>query len=467
MTIGKLVRTVLILVAATAAVVWIVGSLASRRYRSLRMTILVPADAELGEGTAIVAGRGTIGAVERVGEPAWGLPLEVRTPARHRAWVPVVLAAGETATSGPQASILRLGLDPSDSLLTLASGDAEAVVLRRDEDGNWVGRAGSGTGEILVNGDPARAGEPIRMGPGDIITLRDTEVRLGPFGQFRKAELRFATRKLCPEPSRNRLFPDSTERAQCEERKLRGASQLELGGTFGLTKPILKLSPAEGEAPTLVQPEPTRLPLAVKRDLQTEVGEILAYLNSPVAARPRPRTHFEHTLTRVNRTLETIDSTTGRIGSTVKILQVAMQKGEGVGPSVLGTDYPSLRKTLDNVARITGPLADSTRTLVENAGLGPLLARADTTFDSTDAAIRNIGRHVDRLAPRIELAVEGTARTIEGAEGTLVALKAAGEDIQSIKQGAQNSKRYAIGGGALLLLSELVAGIAALKFLIP
>ena len=48
-----------------------------------------------------------------------------------------------------------------------------------------------------------------------------------------------------------------------------------------------------------------------------------------------------------------------------------------------------------------------------------------------------------------------------------MSLKAAGEDIQSIKQGAQNSKRYAIGGGALLLLSELVAGIAALTFLIP
>ena len=118
------------------------------------------------------------------------------------------------------------------------------------------------------------------------------------------------------------------------------------------------------------------------------------------------------------------------------------------------------------IAGLSGTLADSTHTLAESAGLGRILARVDTTLDSTNAAMGRLQGQVDRLAPRIELAVEGTARTIEGAEGTLVALKAAGEDIQSIKQGAQGSKRYAIGGGVVLLLSELLAGIAALKFLI-
>jgi len=467
MTIGKLVRVGIIIVAAVAAGIWIVGSLATRSYRSLRMTILVPADAELGKGTAVVAGRSTVGTVTQVGEPTWGLPLAVRTAARHRAWIPVVLKVGESATSGSGPSMLRLSLDPSDSLLTLASGDAEVLALRRDTDGNWVGRAPARPGELLVNGDSVRAGEPIRVGPGDILAVRGTDVRFGPFSRFRQADLRFRTRKLCPEHPRSRWFPDSSEQTQCEERKLRGASQLEFGGTFGLTKPVLKLIPGDGEETSLQQPEPNRLPVAVKRDLQAEVGEILAYLNSPPDARPRPRTHFEHTLARVNRTLATIDGTAGRIDSTVRTLQVAMRKEEGLAPLVLGPDYPSLRNTLANVARITGPLADSTRTLVENAGLGPLLARVDTTLDSSDAVIKHLRGQVDRLAPRIELAVEGTARTIEGAEGTLVALKAAAEDIQSIKQGAQSSKRYAIGGGALLLLSEVLAGIAALVFLIP
>jgi hypothetical protein len=463
MTIGKLVRRGILLVAAVAAGVWVVGSLASRNNRSLRTTILIPADAELGKGTAIVAGRATVGTVTQVGEPLWGLPLEVRTAARHRAWIPVVLAAGQSATSGSAPALLGLTLDSSDSILTLTTG-ADTLVLSRDEEGSWVGRAGARTGPVLLNGDSARAGEPVLAGPGDILTIRGTDVRFGPFGQFRQADLRFTTRKLCPEHPRTRLFPNSAEQAQCRERKLLGASQLEFGGTFGLTKPVLKLSPAEGEESSLRQPEPGRLPVAVKRDLQAELSEILAYLNSPLAARPRPRTHFEHTLARVNRTLSTIDSTTGRVGATVRTLQVAIESGEGLGPSLLGREYPSLKRTLANVARITDPLADSTRTLVENAGLGPLLARVDTTLDSADAAILHLRGHMDRLAPRIELAVEGTARTIEGAEGTLVALKAAGEDIQSIKKGAQGSKPYALGGGALLLLSQLLAGIAAIKF---
>lgn len=467
MTIGKLVRVGIITVATAAGALWIVGSIASRSYRSLRMTILVPADAELGKGTAIVAGRGTIGTVVQVGEPIWGLPLEVRTAARHRAWIPVVLAAAESAWSGSGSSMLRLSLDFSDSLLTLASGGTGALVLRRNEDGNWVGRAGAGAGQVFVNGDSARAGEPIRAGAGDILTMRGTEVRFGPFGRFRRADLRFTTRKLCPEHPRSSLFPDSTEQEQCKERELRGASQLEFGGTFGLTKPILKLSLGDGEEGSLRQPDLSRLPLAVKRDLQAEVGEILAYLNSPRAARPRPRTHFEYTVARLNQTLETIDSAAGRISSTVRTLQVAMGKPDGLGPLVLGADYPSLRTTLANAARITGPLADSTRTLLENAGLGPLLARVDSTLDSADAAIKHVQGQVDRLAPRIELAVEGTARTIEGAEGTLVALKGAAEDIQSIKQGVQGSKRYAIGGGIVLLLSEVLAGIAALTFIVP
>ena len=464
MTFGTLVRRGIIVVATVTGGIWIVGSFASRHYRSLRMTILIPADAELGKGTAIVAGRATVGTVTQIGEPVWGLPLEIRAAARHPVWIPVVLTPGDSATSGGGPSLLLANLDRSDSVLTFTSGTGEPLVLRRDADGSWLGDRGAGAGSALVNGDSVRAEDIVRTEAGDILSLGDTEIRFGAFGQFRPADLRFTTRKLCPDYSRMTWFPNSTEQDQCRERKLRGSSRLEFGGTFGLTKPILKLTSGDEQAGVLRQPDPDRLPLAVKRDLQTEVGEILAYLNSPRAARPRPRTHFEHTLARVNQTLATIDSTAGSIGSTVRTLKAAMGTPDGVGPVVLGTDYQSLRATLANAARITGPLADSTRTLVENAGLGPLLARVDTTLDSSDAAIIHLRSQVDRLAPRIELAVEGTARTIEGAEGTLVSLKAAGEDIQSIKRGAQASKGYAVGGGALLLLTQLLAGIAAVKF---
>jgi len=467
MTIGKVVRIGILTVAAAAAGIWAVGSLTSRSSRSFGMTILMPADAELGGGTAVVAGRGTIGTVTQIGELAWGLPLEVRTAARHRTWVPVVLAASESATSGEGASLLRLSLDATDSVFNLSAAGAPDLVLRRDAEGNWLGQAGAGAGRPLVNGDSLVPRGAIRLRAGDILTLGSTDVRLGTFGRFRRAELRFTTRKLCPEHPRSKLFPDSAERERCRVQKLGGAARLEFGGTFGLTKPILKLSPSEGEESTLRQPDPGRLPLAVKRDLQTEVGEILAYLNSPQEARPRPRTHFEYTLAGVNQALGSIDSTTRELRATVRTVQAAIQPGaEGLAPMVLGKSYPAFHAAIEDVARITHPLADSTRTLVEKAGLGPLLARVDTTLDSTEATIRHLRGQVDRLAPRIELAMEGTARTIEGAEGTLVALKAAAEDIQSIKQGAQASKRYVVGGGLVFVVSQVLAGIAALAYLI-
>ena len=99
MTFGTLVRRGIIVVAAVTGGIWIVGSFASRHYRSLRMTILVPADAELGKGTAIVAGRATVGTVTQIGEPVWGLPLEIRAAARHPVWIPVgtnTLAGGSS-----------------------------------------------------------------------------------------------------------------------------------------------------------------------------------------------------------------------------------------------------------------------------------------------------------------------------------------------------------------------------------
>ena len=156
MTIGTLVRRGIVIVAAVAGGIWIVGSFASRNYRSLRMTILVPADAELGKGTAIVAGRATVGTVTQVGEPVWGIPLEVRAAARHPVWIPVVLTPGDSATSGGGPSLLLASLDRSDSVLTFTSGAGETLVLRRDADGGWLGDPGAG----LRGPPPPSAGLP-------------------------------------------------------------------------------------------------------------------------------------------------------------------------------------------------------------------------------------------------------------------------------------------------------------------
>ncbi len=467
MATGTWIRAGIVIVAATAGSVWLVGSFTSRGARTIRLTSLVPADAELGGGTAIVSGRSGIGTVGKVLDPSWALPLEIRSGVRHRAWTPVVLAAGDSAAAGPEPSRIRVRLDRSDSLFTLAPPGAEPLVLRRDESGEWTGVSGSSGPGILLNGDSVPPGKPIRARPGDVLTAAGSEVRLGPFGRFKPVELRFTTRKLCADHPGSGFFPDSAERARCRERMLGGAAQLEFGGTFGLTKPILKLTPSYGESGAVEQPGRDRLGIAVKRDLQTEVGEMLAYLNSPRSARAVPNTHFEYTLARVDQTLESIDSSANGITAVVHTIHTALKSPDGMGPLALGeAGYRSLRQNLDHVDRILGPIADSTGTLVQRVGLGRMLDRADTTLDRADRAIEDVQGQLDRLAPRMELAAEGTARTIEGAEGTLVALKAAAEDIQSIKKGIQGSKKYAIGGGITWVLTQLAVGIAALKYLV-
>src|SRR6266542_483779 len=188
MTTGKWIRAGIVMAAGIAGLAWLVGSFASRNARSIRMTIMVPADAELGFGTAIVSGRTGVGAVGRIGDPTWGLPLEIRSGVRHRTWTPVVLAPSDVATSGSGSAVLRLSLDRSASLLTLAPAGAPPLVLRRDESDVWAGRTGAGTGGIRVNGDSVPPGGTVRARAGDVIAIGDVEARFGRFGRFRPAE---------------------------------------------------------------------------------------------------------------------------------------------------------------------------------------------------------------------------------------------------------------------------------------
>ncbi|HEU5217698.1 MAG TPA: hypothetical protein VFU23_03520, partial [Gemmatimonadales bacterium] len=282
-------------------------------------------------------------------------------------------------------------------------------------------------------------------------------------GQLRRADLSFSTRKLCPDQARG-MFPSLAERDACRQRMLTGQVRVEFGGTLGLTKPMLVLKPAYGESGTVVQADSSRLPLSSRQDLQAELSQMLRYLNSPEAHAPAPRTHFEHTVARVNRTLVSVDSATRGLTTTIHTLHAAMLSKNGLGALALGdSGYRSLRSNLDNLARLT----DTSGTLVEHAGLGKILTRSDSTMLLADSTMRAIRAQVDRLAPRIELAVEGTARTIEGAEGTLVSLKAAGEDIQAIKRGAQSAVPVAKKGGLLFGLTQLIVALAGVVYIIP
>lgn len=466
MSLAKWVRRIVLTGAALAAALWLLGSFASRRYRTIRMTALVPAGAELGNGTAIAVERARVGSIAELGQPVWGIPLEVGMATRHRTRSRLVLAAGETASAGPPGSELRFHLDASDSLLSFSSAGPDAVRLERLPDSTWIGHVGAGTG-VLRNGHAVPAGGQVHLVAGDVLTLAGTEVRLGPFGRFLPAEVRFTTRKLCSEHTTG-IFPGSAEQARCRRQKLSGTAELELSSLFGLTKPVLKLTPSEGDESPLQPAVSDRLYLDVQQDVLAEARQLLASLNSPVTRQQPPRTRFEATLAKVDSVLDTIPVISARIDAVMQRMELAMRPGgPGLASLVFRTaSYRNLDSTLARVARITKPLAD-TGTLVQNAGLGKIIARLDHTMDSVNLALQELRGHANRLVPRIELAVEGASRTIEGAEGTLVALKGAAEDIQSIKRGAQAGKSYAVGGGLTLLLSGVLAAIASVVFIIP
>ena len=449
MSLGRLIRLLVLAAAVIAGAVLLIGSLATRRYRTIRMSILAPAGAELRKGSAVVSEGKSVGAVTRLDEAVRGLPLEVRAASRYPTWIPVVLKAGDTAVAGEATPRLTLTLDASDTVLTLASEAGESLVLHRLGDTEWRG----------VRSD----GDTVRAIPGDVIAMPNTEIRLGSFGEVREVEIAFATRKLCPDYDGG-WFPSADEQAACRGKRLTRRVKLDFGGTLGLTKPVLKLSPASDIPTNVIQPDSTRIPLVSRLDLPDELNQILRYLNTPESERAPPVTHFEHTLARVNKTLVTAEATLSRAKRSLETVQTSLEQDGGVGALALGkTGYGSLQTTLANVRKIT----DTTTTLVENVGLGRVLAKGDTTMTNADSAIAKIQAQVDRLAPRVELAMEGISRTIEGAEGTLVSLKAAGEDIQSIKRGAQASKKYAVLGGALVALTQIIAGIAGVIYIIP
>lgn len=462
--IGKWVRRLILIAAAAAALIWLIGSFASRHYRTIRLTVLVPEGAELGSGTAIAVNRDRVGTVAKLGALRNAVPLHLGGAVRPGAARPLVLEAGDSATSNAGGPTLVVRLDSNATHLGLSVENAEAISLALEPDSSWSFKVPGGA-KLTVNGKPVTADATLRLRESDQLVLSGAEVQVGRLARFRPAELSFTTRKLCAD-STSGLFPSAAEQQRCRAWKLGAAAQIELQSLFGLTKPVLKLRPSENQA-SLLSAGNDRLQLTVPRDVLTDVRQILAYLNATPAERPEPRTHFELTLARVDHVLAAVDSTTGEVNTILRPIRLALHERKGLA-SVVFND--STAKHVDSiiarVSRITEPLADTGKT-----GVRQIVLHADAMVDSVKGMVGQMRDHVDRLAPRIELAVEGAAKTIEGAEGTLTALKGAAEDIQSLnqnlKKGVKSSKPYMVGGGIGLGLAALLTTIASVIFIIP
>jgi hypothetical protein len=417
----------------------------------------VPVNVEVAKGTDIAFRHTTVGGVDSLGAARWGLETAYRLHDALQLWHPATLFDQSTARagSGPALS-LELRQSPTEIVLAVHQGLTTLRFTRRD--GIWIDSISPRRSAVAVNGRRSKADGPaLRLLPGDYLGLDGIDLRIGRFLKLTPVYLRFTTGQLCPlsgVAKRLPWRPDSVERSTCATGTVRGTAQLSLAESFGLTKPVLKLIPSEGE-PAIVATD-SFIALAPRTDIQAEVEQMLAYLNAPVTSRPEPNTHFEYSVTNADSMVRTITTAARGLDSTARTLNEALRSPDGLSPVVLGAESSEfLRQTLANTAGLTGRLADPSGSLLQNVGLEPAVSNASRTIAHADTTIDLVRAQILRLSPRVELAADQVTNSLEGVQGTLQSVKTATEDISQLKNGVTSP--LGLGTLGLIVLSSLFA----------
>jgi hypothetical protein len=135
-----------------------------------------------------------------------------------------------------------------------------------------------------------------------------------------------------------------------------------------------------------------------------------------------------------------------------------LRSPHGLAPALLGKDASgSLREALAGAAGLATRLADTSGTLVQNAGLEPAVTTATRSIARVDTTVVELRGHASRLVPRVQLAVDQVTSTMEGVQATVQSLKTAGEDISDLKNTVTSKKVVwtAIGLSLISVLANL------------
>jgi hypothetical protein len=445
------------------AVMWAGPYLNPHRY--IDAVTAVPVNVEVSKGTDIAFRHTMVGRVDSLGAARWGLETAYRLHDALHLWQPATLFDRTTAGAGRAPAVsVELGQSPAEIVLAIQQGPTTLRFIRRD--GAWIDSISPSRSAVAVNGKRPKSDVPaLRLLPGDYLGLDGVDLRIGRFLKLTPVYLRFTTGKLCPlrgVAKRLPWRPDSAERSACAARTVRGTAQLSLAESFGLTKPVLKLIPSEGE-PAIVATD-SFIVLAPRTDIQAEVEQMLAYLNAPVTSRPEPNTHFEYSVTNADSMVRTITRAARGLESTTTTLNEALHSPDGLSPVILGTESSEfLRQTLANTAGLTGRLADPSGTLLQNVGLEPAVSNASRTIAHADTTIDLVRAQVLRLTPRMELAADQVTNSLEGVQGTLQSVKTATEDISQLKNGVTSAPGKVTLG--LIVLGSLASLVAHIKYI--
>lgn len=396
-------------------------------HRQIVATSAIPEGSDVGRGTDIVLDRAVVGRVGSVDSSRDGLEVAVRFRDGLEVWRSIIVLDSGTTRAIPSAPPVTLAITRTDSTVFLMVRQGLIRLQFQRIDGGWVDVASPDRQRVRLNGKPARldAGA-LRLAPDDYLGLAGIDLRIGGYRRYSLATVTFTTTQLCPLRGSAKWLPwrpDRSDQASCRTATVGGEAQLTLTSTFGLTKPLAKLTPSHSISSVIVGD--TVIALTPGTDLKAQLEQMVGFLNAPANSRRAPATHFEVLVTNA-------DSAIRSVTRLAMDLEQGMHSRDGLTPALLGENMTkALNRTLTNASQLSERLADPNGTLAENAGLRPALDQAQRTLALGDTTMRAVRGQIERLSPRVELALDRVTTAAEGAPGAVASINSAARDINS------------------------------------
>jgi hypothetical protein len=387
----------LLLVGAVVLVVALRGGFGRRK--GALYSVYLPGASPVDPSAEVLYQGQHVGEVVHTDPPRIGLQLLVTAVVVPELTEVVTLFPGDSIRladpSAAQPAVIALPA-LTDAVVRTAAG---AVRLHRDAANGWLLDASGSREPLTLNGaasDPHRA---VRLHTGDQLGFGLVRVEWQDVQEMSRLTVRIRLESLRDAAD----LPDTTGSAWL----LGPRSSVSPATAFGLGNPALRLEPAFGRPPFVLQPDSV-IASAPSVDLQRTVQGMLSYLNSPAALRREPATRFERVVSDLNRSLEQAAVAGAQVDSLLRRAN-AVAAAEG-GRGMLGRlvleprTLDSLQSVANRLALMAGPLGDTTRSLLARlkldsleAGVKDAMASATWTFHQVDTAAVKVKGVADSL----------------------------------------------------------------------
>jgi hypothetical protein len=444
----------LLLVGAVVAVVALRGGFGSRK--GTLYSVYLPGTPPVDPSAEVLYQGQHVGEVVRTDPPRIGLQLVVTAAVVPEVTQVVTLFPGDSIRlaqpSVAQPAVITLPA-LTEAIIRTAAG---VIRLHRDASSGWLLDASGSREPLTLNGAAADPHRALDLRTGDQIGFGLVKVAWQDVQEVSRLTVRIRLENLRAAAD----LPDTTGAAWL----LGSRSSVSPATAFGLGNPALRLEPAFGRPPFVLQPDSV-IASAPSVDLQSTVQGMLSYLNSPAALRREPATRFERVVSDLNRSLEQVAVAGAQVDSLLRRAN-AVAAAEG-GRGMLGRlvleprTLDSLQSVANRLALMAGPLGDTSRSLLARlkldsleAGVKGAMASATWTFHQADTAVAQ----VKGVADSLQRLVRDANRIVRDSLPPVV-----GRVNGALQQGAGAAKAAKVALPAALLSGIAVAITGILK----